>query len=127
MIVSLTYVLFPQFSAYVRLHIFVHVIHFSFLFLLKFLAKYRSNRLEVFCEKVFLKLPQNSQKRICTGVSFIIKLQASGMKLLKRRLRCRCFPVSFAKILRTPFFIENHQWLLLYIFQVEVLSFKLHI
>ena len=29
-------------------------------------------------KKVFLKIPQNSQENICAGVSFLIKLQASG-------------------------------------------------
>ena len=33
--------------------------------------------------------------------------------LLKKRLQHRCFPVSFAKILRTPFFKERLWWLLL--------------
>ena len=33
--------------------------------------------------------------------------------LLKKRLWHRCFPVNFAKLLRTPFFIEHVWWLLL--------------
>ena len=33
--------------------------------------------------------------------------------LLKRRLWHRCFPVNFAKLLRTHFFTENLWWLLL--------------
>ena len=32
---------------------------------------------------------------------------------LKKRLWNRCFPVNFAKILRTLFLIEQLQWLLL--------------
>ena len=32
---------------------------------------------------------------------------------LKKRLWYRCFPVNFAKFLRTPFFIEHLLWLLL--------------
>ena len=35
----------------------------------------------------------------CARVSFLIKLQA-----LKKRLWHRCFPVNFAKFLRTPFY-----------------------
>ena len=35
--------------------------------------------------------------------------------LLKKRLWHRCFPVSFAKFSRTPFFIEHPRWLLLYL------------
>ena len=33
--------------------------------------------------------------------------------LLKKRLRHRCFPVNFVKLLRTTFFTENLWWLLL--------------
>ena len=33
--------------------------------------------------------------------------------LLKKRLWHRCFPVNFAKFLRTPFLIEHLRWLLL--------------
>ena len=33
--------------------------------------------------------------------------------LLKKSLRHRCFPVNFAKFLRTPFFTEHLLWLLL--------------
>ena len=33
--------------------------------------------------------------------------------LLKNRLWHRCFPVNFAKFLRTPFFTEHLWWLLL--------------
>ena len=33
--------------------------------------------------------------------------------LLKKRLCHRCFPVNFAKFLRTPFLTEHLQWLLL--------------
>ena len=32
---------------------------------------------------------------------------------IKKRLQYRCFPVKFTKFLRTPFFIERLQWLLL--------------
>ena len=31
---------------------------------------------------------------------------------IKRRLQHRCFPVKFAKLLRTAFFTEHLQWLL---------------
>ena len=43
---------------------------------------------------MFLKIYQNSQENTCARASF----------LLKKRLWHRCFPVNFAKILRTPFF-----------------------
>ena len=41
------------------------------------------------------------------------------VNLLKKRLWHRCFPVNFAKFLRTPFFIEHLEWLLLPIGQVD--------
>ena len=34
--------------------------------------------------------------------------------LLKKKLWHRCFPVSFEKFLRTPFFTEHLWWLLLF-------------
>ena len=43
---------------------------------------------------MFLKISQNLQENTCTRVSFL---------LLKKRLWYRCFPVNFAKFLRTPF------------------------
>ena len=42
--------------------------------------------------KVFLEISQNSQKNSCGRGSFLIKLHAWH----------RCFPVNFAKFLRTP-------------------------
>ena len=35
--------------------------------------------------------------------------------LLKKSLWHRCFPVNFAKFLKTPFFTEHLRWLLLFI------------
>ena len=56
-------------------------------------------------EKVFLEITQNSQENICARVSLLIKLLL-GLRpatLSKKRLWHRCFPVNFAKFLRTPF------------------------
>ena len=52
----------------------------------------RSSRPDVFCEKGVLR---------------------NFATLLKKRLWHRCFPVNFAKFLRTPFFTEHLWWLLL--------------
>ena len=41
----------------------------------------------------------------------------SPATLLKKTLWHWCFSVNFTKFLRTPFFIEQLQWLLLYVFQ----------
>ena len=55
--------------------------------------------------KVFLEVSQNSQENTCARVSFLIKSQA--------RTWHRCFPVKFAKILRTSFLQNTSGWLLL--------------
>ena len=73
--------------------------------------------------KVFLEISQNSPENVCARVSFLIKLQ--GLKpatLLKKRLWHRCFPVNFAKFLRTPFLIEHLWWLLLVVLKPENLQ-----
>ena len=64
---------------------------------------------------VFLEILQNSQENTCAGVSFLIKLRARG---LRKRLWHRCFPVNFAKFLRTPLIIEQLWWLLPYFYRI---------
>ena len=64
-------------------------------------------------KNVFLDISQNLQENTCARVSFLIKLQAAPATLLKKGLWHRCFPVNFAKFLRTPFFTEHLWWLLL--------------
>ena len=62
----------------------------------------------VLLKKVLLKISQYSQEKSCARVSFLIKLQASLLKkdttLLEKKLWYRCFPVNFAKFLRSPFY-----------------------
>ena len=72
----------------------------------------RSSRPDVFCEKVFLEISQNSQENTCARVSFLIKLQAPPAALSKKRPWHRRFPVKFSKFLKTPFFTEHLWWLL---------------
>ena len=62
-------------------------------------------------KKMFLEISQNSQKSICARDSFLIKLQVLGLRpvnFLKKSLWHRCFPVKFAKSLRTPFLQNTH-------------------
>ena len=63
----------------------------------------------MFCEKGALKnFAINSQENTCARVSFFNKV--AGLRpatLLKKRLRHRCFPVTFTKFLRTTFLIEH--------------------
>ena len=61
-------------------------------------------------KKLFLEISQNSQENTCARASFLIKLQAPAT-LLKKRLWC--FPVNFAKFLRTHFLAEHLRWLFL--------------
>ena len=52
-----------------------------------------------------------------TGKQSLIFNKATDLKfatLLKKRLLYRCFPVNFAKFLRTPFLTEHLRWLLLH-------------
>ena len=62
-------------------------------------------------EKVFLEISHNSQESVRDRVSFLIKRRLKNS--LKKRLWHRCFPVNFAKFLRTPFFTEYLRWVLL--------------
>ena len=65
-------------------------------------------------KKIFLKTSQNSQENTCARVSFFNKVAAfRTATLLKKRLWHKCFPVNFAKFLRTPFFTGHLWWLLL--------------
>ena len=59
-------------------------------------------------KKVFLKISQNSQENTCASLFFNL-----SFFILKKRLQRSCFPVNFAKFLKTPFFIGHLQWLLL--------------
>ena len=73
-------------------------------------------------KKVFFEISQNSQENTCARVSFLIKLQAPPATLLKKRLWHSCFPVSFAKFLRTPFLTEHLRRLLLYSYYITILE-----
>ena len=76
--------------------------------------EHRNSRLKMFCKKGVLRNLQNSRENTCARVSILIKLQAWGLQLyLKKRLWHSCFPVKFAKFLRTLFLTEHLQWLLL--------------
>ena len=41
----------------------------------------RNSHPEVFCQRIFLKILQNSQKNIFAGISFLIKVQVGNLKL----------------------------------------------
>ena len=60
-------------------------------------------------KKVFLKILQNSQENSCARVS------GHPATLLKKRLWHRCFPVNFAKIIKTSTLKNISERLLLFI------------
>ena len=61
----------------------------------------RSIHRRCFVKNMFLEISQNLQENACTRASFLINT------LVKKRLWHRCFPVNFAKFLRTPFLQKN--------------------
>ena len=54
-------------------------------------------------------------KQLCQSLFFNKVAGLRPATLLKKRLWHRCFPVNFAKFLRTPFLVEHLRWLLLII------------
>ena len=51
--------------------------------------------------------------RMCSVKKLFLKIELKTATLLTNRLCHRCFPMNFAKFLRTPFLIEHQWWLLL--------------
>ena len=64
----------------------------------------RSNHRRCSLKKVFLKILQISQENTCARVSFLKGSRPRPAILLKKRLWHSCFPVKFAKFLKTPFY-----------------------
>ena len=57
--------------------------------------------------EVFLEISQNSQENTCARVFFNKVAGLTPATLFKKTLWYRCFPVNFAKFLRTHFFTEH--------------------
>ena len=74
----------------------------------------RSSRPELFCKKDVLRnFTKFTENYLCQRLLF---RKAAGLRpatLLKKSLCHRCFPVNFAKFLKTRFFTEHLRWLLL--------------
>ena len=96
---------------------------------LLFSQSFRSSRPDAFCEKGVLRDFAKFTGNTCARVSFLIKLQAPLATLLKKILWHRCFPVNFGKFLRTSFFTEHLQRLLLEFRNlcINVLAFNWHL
>ena len=88
----------------------------NFIFLCSILPYFfRSSHRRRSAKKVVLRsFAKFIGKQLCQSLFFN---KVAGLRLatvLKKRLWHRCFPLNFAKFLRTPFFIENLRWLLLF-------------
>ena len=74
----------------------------------------RSSHPEVFCKKGVLRnFAKFTGKHLKQSFFFNKVADLRPATLLKKRLLERCFPVKFAKFLRTPFLTEHLCWLLL--------------
>ena len=74
----------------------------------------RSSHQEVFYKKRVLRnFAKFTGKHLCQGLFFHKVADHRPVTLLKRRFRHRCFPVNFAKFLRTFFLTEHLRSLLL--------------
>ena len=75
---------------------------------------YSSSRSEVFCKKGVLRnFVKFTGKHLCQSLFFNKVTGLRPASLLEKRLCHRCFPVNFAKFLRTSFLAEQLRWLLL--------------
>ena len=63
----------------------------------------------VLWKKVFLEISQNSQENTCARVSFLIKLQGSGLQLFKKETLAQVFSCEFCEISKNTFF-KKHLW-----------------
>ena len=80
----------------------------------KDLQIFRSSRPEVFCKKgIQRNFTKFTGKHLCQRLFFNKVAGLRPATLLKKSLWHRCFPVNFAKFLRTPFYKENLWWRLL--------------
>ena len=73
----------------------------------------KNSRPQMFRKK---EISQNSQESTCVRISFLINLQARDLKpttLLRKRVWHRCYPVNFAKFLRTSFLTEHLCWMII--------------
>ena len=81
---------------------------------------YRSSRPEVLYKKSVLRnFRKITGKHLCQSLFFNKVAGLRPATLLKKRLWRRCFPVNFEKFLKTPFFTEHLQWLLLLLDEIQ--------
>ena len=73
-------------------------------------------------KKVFLKISRISQENTRVGVFFKQSCSPSARKFFKKRLKHKCFPVKFAKLLRIKNICKR---LLLEVFQAVFKNFAI--
>ena len=69
----------------------------------------------MFCKKSVLRdFAKFTEKHLCQSLFFnkVAGLSPQACNFIKKETLARYFPVNFAKLIKTPFFIE-HLWLLL--------------
>ena len=71
---------------------------------------------------LFIKILQDIQENTSAGSSYLIKLLKIPATLLKKRVRHRCFPINFAKFLRTAFLQSTSEQLLLEFYALKLKS-----
>ena len=76
-----------------------------FLVVVYYLAEAVGRRSSV--RKVFFKISQNSHEDIIIGVSFLIMLRASDLKLNQKKPRTQVFSCEFCENFKNTFFIED--------------------
>ena len=80
----------------------------------KVFKEHRNSRPKMPCKKGVLRnFTKFTWKQLCQSLCFNKVADLSPATLFKERLWHRCFPVKFAKFLRTTFLTEHFQWLLL--------------
>ena len=77
----------------------------------------------MFCKKGVLRnFAKFTAKNLSQSLFFNKVAALRPATLLKKSLWHRCFPLNFAKFLRTPFFMEHLCWLLLYTINYYIIS-----
>ena len=74
---------------------------------------------------MFLKISQISQENTCVGHTSLFNKVAElrAVSFIKKKFQRNCFPVKFAKFLRTPTFKNIGERLLLYL---HVIFYTMH-
>ena len=66
-----------------------------------------SSRFQMFFKISVLKSTQTSQEIACVRISFLKMYRLKACNFIKKSLQHKCFPLKFAKFLRTPFFTKT--------------------